>query len=310
MTFYIRLLLSLWHQPHTPEKLKRFAYKALLKRDAAPAFHFRTDFFGLQYEGDFDNHIDFDIYYFGAFEKPILFFMRDYLKAVADQAAVFVDIGANIGQHSLFVSRLVSEVHAFEPYDKVGNRLRHQIALNTLDNIHLHAVGISDENGRQAFFAPTGRNLGIGSFDTNTTNKGNQNIGELQLVNGDDYFQELGIERIDVMKIDVEGLEKKALAGLEQSLKKFRPLVLLELTYGQELSFVGMEELAEYFPGDYQFYCFDKRKKDGRKSRRKEGAGRISGRYRLIPFHFQYATGQDDIVACPTEKAHLINTAD
>ena len=59
--------------------------------------------------------VDNDIFYYGAYEKHILYFLRDVMRTVYGNRGTFVDVGANTGQHSLFVSRFASEVHAFEP---------------------------------------------------------------------------------------------------------------------------------------------------------------------------------------------------
>ena len=47
-------------------------------------------------------------------EKYILFYLRDVADSLGKKGVVFFDIGANVGQHTLFMSRLVKEVHAFD----------------------------------------------------------------------------------------------------------------------------------------------------------------------------------------------------
>lgn len=296
-TFY-RLL---WKQPWIRQRYGRPLYKKICRQGEAPDVPFETDFFGLRYRGNLQNTIDFNVYYYGAFEKPLLFFLRDCFTALQNPAAVFCDIGANIGQHSLFVSRLAGQVHAFEPFDKVRERLADQIACNGIRNIQIHPVGLSDQNQSLPFYAPTGRNQGIGSFDASSTSKGNQPIGELKLVRGDDYFAEHSIHPVNLVKIDVEGFEKSVLCGLRQVLTAERPIVVCELTYGTALSIRSLTELSELFPPGYRFFTFDVRKPDGSKARRQEAKARSSGAYRLTDFSFAHPQGQDDIIACPEE---------
>jgi FkbM family methyltransferase len=232
----------------------------------------------------------------------LLFFLRDCLNAIHHSPTVFCDIGANIGQHSLFMSNIADHVHAFEPFDGVRQKLEQHIKLNGINNLSVHNVGLSDKNELLPFYAPTGRNQGIGSFDATTTAKGNRNIGNLALVNGDGYFQQQAITDIDLIKIDVEGFEKSALRGLRNTLTGNRPVVVCELTYGKELSIFSMTELRSLFPEDYSFLTFDVRKADGSKARRKEAKARVSGEYQLIPFNLELQAGQDNIIACPDEN--------
>jgi len=302
-----RFLMLLWHQQqHLPDPLSRAIYKQMLRLGCAPAYEFRTDFFGLEYDGNLSNNIDFAIYFYGAFEKPLLFFMRDALHAIAGPDGVFVDVGANVGQHSLFMSQLAKHVISFEPYAPVRERLQHQIRLNQIRNITLEAIGLSNETALQAFYAPTGNNAGIGSFDPATTEKGNAVIGELALMRGDEYFAQNPPDYLHVFKMDVEGYEKPALQGLRKTLQRYRPLLICELSYGNALSFTTRDEIMQCLPENYVLLQFNKRKADGSKNRRKDGQARISGAYDLIPYAGPLDKGQDDVIACPLEYQQTI----
>jgi hypothetical protein len=104
-----------------------------LQRIASRNIEFITDFYGFRYRGLSGNYIDAHILYFGAYEKPLLYWLRDTAALLQDEDLVFLDIGANTGQHSLFMSRLVAEVHSFEPYPPVLERLNHTVKLNSLN---------------------------------------------------------------------------------------------------------------------------------------------------------------------------------
>jgi len=309
MNFSYYIYRFLWHRHGLPQRLLRYVYKRLAKQGAAPDFPFVKDFFGIRYQGNLNNNIDFNIYFYGAFEKPLLFFLRDTLHALPAKQAVFIDIGANVGQHSLFMAAHGARVHSFEPFGRVREQLLKQIEANQLDNISVHPFGLSNENARLPFFAPTGTNAGIGSFDASTTSKGNVSIGELELVKGDDYFPQHGIDQVDLMKIDVEGFEKLALEGLLGYLRLTRPIIVCEITFGKPLSFTTLAEIQKYLPDNYQLFTFDKRKVDGSKARRRNAQTRHSGHYRIIPFTGLLTTGQDDVIACPLEKNELLPRA-
>ncbi|MCS6882529.1 MAG: hypothetical protein RMK84_01260 [Oscillochloridaceae bacterium] len=87
--------------------------------------HFEVNFYGLKYKGDLGQYIDWWVYYFGAYEKAELLLMRDIV--ARRRNAVCVDVGANVGQHSLFLSRYCAEVHAFEPLQYFVAALQCQI---------------------------------------------------------------------------------------------------------------------------------------------------------------------------------------
>jgi FkbM family methyltransferase len=302
-----------WLQQHWVSlTLKKSAYRRLSRQGVNPDLPFVRDFFGLRYEGNLRNGIEFAIYYYGAFEKPLLFFLRDAALRLAEnrgEPICFCDIGSNIGQHSLFMSQHVRQVHAFEPYAPVRDRLRHHINLNQLQNIVIHEVGLGDQDAELNFFAPTGSNQGIGSFVSSHTNQREpetRDIGKLRVVNGDNYFQQHQIADPILLKIDVEGFERAALKGLTRVLNQHRPLVVCEITYDGESSFKSLEDLQQAFPENYRFFRFDTRKPDGSTARRRGSRAKRSGHYRLVPLSQWRNSEQDDIVAVGEEfMAHL-----
>ena len=293
----------LWQQKILPRRLFRPVFKRLRSSNNAD-FPFSVDFFGIEYLGNLNNNIDYNIYFYGAFEKPLLNFLSDTMQAFVaeEKTGVFVDIGANVGQHSLYMSRCSAQVHAFEPYAPVRNRLMQQISHNKIENIQVHPLGLSNENTSLPFFAPTGNNAGIGSFDASSMDKGNKQIGELELIRGDDFFTAANPERIDLVKIDVEGFEKPALEGLQKTLHKYRPLIVCEITYGKALSIQSREEILQLLPENYTLLAFNKRKADGSKARRRDARTRLSGQYEIIDYKNMLKSGQDDVIACPNEK--------
>jgi len=76
-------------------------------------FDFRVTLNGTTYEGNTNNYIDKNIFLYGAYEKPVLFFLSDIMITAYSDQGIFLDIGANTGQHSLFMSRHAREIHAF-----------------------------------------------------------------------------------------------------------------------------------------------------------------------------------------------------
>src|SRR5690606_32961334 len=135
-------------------------------------YPFKAGFFGngsgLRFQGNIVNYIDRLVYFCGAHEKYMLCFLQDYverLRARPDKGKViFVDIGANAGNHTLFMSRLCDEVHAFEPYERVRRQLEQNLAINHISNVHVYPVGLSDKETVMPFYAAPDTNLGAASF--------------------------------------------------------------------------------------------------------------------------------------------------
>lgn len=300
------LFRFVWNQQWIDLRHKKAVYKKLCSYGDVPDAPFASDFYGLKYQGNLNNSVEFTLFYLGAFEKPLLFFLRDTMLNLKQSAhgstPSFFDIGANIGQHSLFMSLHADQVHSFEPYSVVSQKLERHIELNGISNITLHKVGLSNQQEELDFYAPTGRNQGIGSFDAGTVSKGNKNLGKLALVRGDDYLAQNGLQDIALLKIDVEGFEKNVVEGLRDTLEKSRPLIVLEVTYGNSLSFASLNGLKAALPADYTLFRFNNRKADGSKARRRGAKAKRSGDYELIPFDEWRTSGQDDVIACPKEK--------
>ncbi|MCG8414510.1 MAG: FkbM family methyltransferase [Pseudomonadales bacterium] len=309
MSATTKLCRFLWRQTWISLRWKKSIHRYLKEQGEPPDAPFVTDFFGMKYEGNLANGIEFAIYYYGAFEKPLLFFLRDTAKRIAahsDRPIQFCDIGSNIGQHSLFMSRFAKTVHAFEPYEPVRARLQKHIELNNINNIEIHSLGLGEQDELKTFYAPKGSNQGIGSFTKDSIERGTEDIGRLQVVQGDSYFTACSIDSFQLCKLDVEGFEKPVLTGLQGTLKKQRPLIVCEVTYGESLSFQSREELLSVLPEHYHLYQFDKRNPDGQVARRRGSKAKRTGAYKLIPFNEWRQSEQDDIIAIPEELLDVV----
>jgi hypothetical protein len=108
----------------------------------------------MKYRGNIGNAIDLEVLALGAYEKPELYFLRDVMQSVYSKQGTFLDVGANVGQHSLFISRYATAVHAFESYDLVLERFRLMKNLNKAENIVIHPVGLGNKNQRIPFYEP------------------------------------------------------------------------------------------------------------------------------------------------------------
>ena len=305
---FLNFLAFLWTTAGNNQTWRKFLYRQLRRNGKTPDYAFSKDFYGLKYKGNLNNNIDANVFFYGAFEKPLLFFLRDTLNALITETpkAIFMDIGANVGHHSIFLSKFASQVLAFEPYPKVNMQFKQQIAHNNISNIQIFETGLSDRRETLNYYAPTGNNEGIGSFDESSIGKGNTSYGKLELQEGDQVIESDSWKNIKLIKIDVEGFEKKVIKGLSRTIEEERPVIVCEITYGQQLSFGSIEELSSYLPQNYEILTFNTRKLDGSKDKRKGSLAKRSGFYELISLKQWRSSGQDDIVMIPNEKSTII----
>ena len=259
---------------------------------------FVTDIDGVKYEGVTGNYVNTHIFYYGAYEKPILFLLRDLLRSVYAGQGTFIDIGANTGQHSLMMARYAKDVHAFEPWEPVLKRFRRMVDGNGIKNIAIHAYGLGDENSKKPFFQPAETNLGTGSFVEGFQPQ-NSLEGELEIEKGDDAFAKENISSVSVIKMDIEGYEKPALRGLRQTLMKHRPILVFEVSANPQsaVSIKSKEELVGLFPDRYEFLVIS------------EKSDPVSGAYLLEPLDGNMRfdqTEQHDLVAFPIERKNSV----
>ena len=78
---------------------------------------YEVGFYGLRYRGRLDDFIDRNIFFFGGYARNELDFLATAAKVLGkfQSGVTYFDVGANVGQHALFMSQHVESVFAFEP---------------------------------------------------------------------------------------------------------------------------------------------------------------------------------------------------
>lgn len=165
-------------------------------------------------------YVDSYIYTEGIYERRFLRFIDQKLQS----KRTMLDIGANIGNHSIYLSSSFEVIHAFDPNPEAVRRLQQNIAVNEIKNIVVHKVGLSEFKSTLPFMVSTDGNLGTSRILDQPTE---QSI-LVETVRGDEYLLDLGINHIDFIKIDVEGFELDAMKGLVETIERHRPIVAFE----------------------------------------------------------------------------------
>ncbi len=191
--------------------------RAFSNPDRHPPQQFETEFFGLSYAGNMANFIDWTVYYYGAYsinELLLLGALADALHAQG-KPVNFFDVGANIGHHTLFMSRHADRVFSFEPFPTVREEMERKLMHAGAGNVTIFPVALGHCNETGSFHPPTGANQGTGTLgDRLPDNASSQSI-PVQVVRGDDFFAANRLPPISLLKIDVEGFEVNALEKKE-----------------------------------------------------------------------------------------------
>ncbi len=137
-----------------------------------------------------------------------------------------LDIGAAIGNHSIFFSKYFSKTYSFEPNDDTYSLLKFNVKKNAISKIFTYNFGASNKDEEKLLFSDQETNLG-GDRIINEVIK-TQNTKLVSLKKLDNIVNELSIENIKLIKLDIEGYELKALKGLQKTINKFSPIILFE----------------------------------------------------------------------------------
>jgi len=180
-----------------------------------------------------------DIFFHGIYE-PVTAAVIDHLLHPGD---VFFDVGANQGQFSLLAAKKVGSggaVYSFEPNGAVRRLLDQSIKLNGFRNVHVEDAACMAKDGTCVLQleASTGNAFGGAKTVERTSESDGQTVRGISL---DEYVAEKGIDRIDLIKMDIEGGEAGALMGMEGMLKR-RMVKNLIVEFHPELGLPGGRE--------------------------------------------------------------------
>lgn len=170
-----------------------------------------------------NDHVGDKIMRHGLYEKENLELLLKLLAQLPQ--AVVLDIGANIGNHTLAFATRAQTVHAFEPIPYLCEVLKENVARNALVHVQVHNVALSDHGGTATINMVSAGNYGASSFDRRT--EGTTPV-TVKLATGDDFVATHGIARVDFVKIDVEAHEVFVLRGLMATLRRDLPFITME----------------------------------------------------------------------------------
>ena len=174
--------------------------------------------------------VDDYIFIHGHWELDIAKIIEEHLCV----GEIFIDIGANIGYFSLLGASIVGptgRVIAFEPISRVADQFRMSVQANNHKNVEISNMALGAKSAVMKLEIMPG-NVGGSSLVKNIGS------GHSECVKVSTLDNELAdFEDISVIKIDVEGYEYEVLKGAQETIKKYKPTIIMEFSpsvYGRQ----------------------------------------------------------------------------
>lgn len=188
---------------------------------------------GLRVDCDLGELIQRQLYFFGTYQLE-----RDFLavwQGLARQSKVIFDVGANAGIYSLAASAANSsaQIHAFEPTPEIAARLRRARDMNDLASIVVAEMAVSDTDG-EANLVHCDGGADNGGMNFIVPSSGSSQECIVPTTSLDRYCRDNAIDSIDLIKIDVQGLEAAVFRGARGLLQDGKiGTVFVELNWEQ-----------------------------------------------------------------------------
>jgi FkbM family methyltransferase len=171
------------------------------------------------------------------------------------RARTIIDGGASFGVYSLAAASLNPEakIVAFEPLDRSYQRLARNIALNGF-SVRAERLALSDKDGSAVLYDDPGRDRYRGASLVADSDVSHDRIEHsIQAARLDTFCRENEIESIDLVKLDIEGHEAAALAGMAELIAKGKPAILIEVLTAES----GAQVWSKLQPLGYKAYRVD-----------------------------------------------------
>ncbi len=168
----------------------------------------------------------------------------ELIKKNVKEGMVCIDLGCNLGYYAILESKLVGKtgkVIAFEPSPLTFKFFKENLSLNEISNVDSFNVAIGDVDGTIKFLVTEQSNWStVIQGDLPEYYKGR--IIDVPLVTLDNFSKNHHVNKIDFIRMDIEGYEDKVIQGMTEIIKKFKPDLYLELHIPQ----MGIERTTKF----------------------------------------------------------------
>jgi FkbM family methyltransferase len=157
-------------------------------------------------------------------------YLHDIFQMFLSKDSIAIECGCHIGVHTVKIAKLCKMVYGFEPMPDTNEILHKNLAINNIDNAVVFKTGVSNKPGKTKYGWIDKDNLGASGLDNNPMGKPDwatamETTIDVELTTID----HLGLEKLDFMKIDVEGYEPCVIEGAMKTIKRCRPIIAMEV---------------------------------------------------------------------------------
>lgn len=138
---------------------------------------------------------------------------------------IVIDIGANRGEYSYYLSKIAKKVYAFEPGLRAFNLLKQIKEKYKLKNVNIYRFAITNRNGKHTLIVPYFNRQS--QLDSDNPIKGRKEIIAMSTL--DSFIEYNKISQVDFIKCDTEGSELFVFKGAEKTIKKYKPTIIVEI---------------------------------------------------------------------------------
>lgn len=175
-----------------------------------------------------------------------------YLQSFLKPEMTLFDVGANQGEYSLFSAKRLTngKVYAFEPVSVYYHQLSTNKILNKFTNLETYSFGLSDQEGALPVYMEevdsATQNEGLASLFKGGARTRLVETIELRIL--DRVVDQLKLHRLDFIKIDVEGAELNVLQGAKETIMRYRPTIMVEISSKTfEVAGYCQQHILDYF---------------------------------------------------------------
>jgi FkbM family methyltransferase len=155
------------------------------------------------------------------------------LKLLCDEDSRVLDVGANIGMTALAFSQICprGQIAAIEPVPRTFRYLQQNVTKAGARNLKIFNFALGSSAGTVLMQGHPSNFACSFVADNYTIPAGDHFSYEVPVRRLDDTFSELSLDRLDFLKVDVEGFELEVFAGAKEVLNTYKPIVFLEMNH-------------------------------------------------------------------------------
>lgn len=179
----------------------------------------------------------------GSYERHLRIIFEQFVR----EGDTVIDIGANIGVHTLTLSHIVGQsgqVIAIEPYPPVLEKLTTHLRINQIQNVDLRPVAVADKKGTAQLVNTQAENESMASLwhDDNETilHEYTVDVCTLDTLLGDN------ITNLRLIKMDIQGGEYPALLGASHLLERFTPILIFEYDHSWQVAQQSFDDMQKF----------------------------------------------------------------